>query len=167
MTATAGIDPSTLVTPMTPVTPMTDDEESSGLAWDRAAMIQTMMAETLPTTSAAVIAHRRLACPEHGLLPARNIGACPSCEKKPYDVDGLDDRSILTSLRGVARSGRMIRARVIGYPAALGLLVLILGAGSLSFLLIPVLGEPLARGIERLLRQLQPAAARDLDNELL
>lgn len=117
----------------------------------------------LPATSASAVGHKRLACVDHGLLASV---AC-ACGKRPYDIDSPDDRSILTSLREVARSARTTRARIICFPVALLLLAAALGFGAISLLLTPVVGEPLARALERLLRNLQPPALRRLDGELL
>lgn len=124
------------------------------------------MVTDLPSTSAAVGATRRLACPEHGFLPPGNV-ACTRCTKSSYDVDSADDRSMLQSLRGVARSSRMTRARILCFPVALIGLVLVLGPGAIALLLTPLLGEPMSRGVERGLRHLQPAPCRTLDRELL
>jgi hypothetical protein len=133
----------------------------------RASAPAVKLVSDLPASSAAATAHRRFACPDHGLLDPNSAGACLKCEKKAYDVDDADDRNVLTSLREVAKSARLTRARIFCYPLAWGLLVLPLGIGAFSFLLTPIVGEFFARFLERGLRKWQPAPLSVLDNELL
>jgi hypothetical protein len=121
-------------------------------------------AELLPSTSAASLARKRLACVDHGLLES---GAPCACGKTPYDLDSPDDRSILTSLRDVAKSSRMTRARIVCFPLALFGIAAVFGLGAVTFLLTPFVGEPLARALERVLRKMQLPALRKLDTELL
>ena len=118
----------------------------------------------MTTTTATGIAQRRLVCPAHGFLGA--APACTACKKKPYDIDDPDDRRIVASLREVARSGRMNKARIVCYPLSFIALALVLALLIAIFLTAP-LGELLSRGLERFLRAIQSKSFREVDRELL
>jgi hypothetical protein len=117
-----------------------------------------------PVSSAGAVARRNLACPAHGILEAN---ACTQCAKKPYDLDDADDAATLRSLRRVAKSGRTTKARLIAYPIAASLAVLVVGIGMLFWFAVPLVGEPLARSVERVLRRMQPQPLSELDGKLL
>jgi hypothetical protein len=120
---------------------------------------------TVPTTSVAASAHRRLVCPEHGLLDGLSL-RCPACNKRGYDLSDDDERNILRSLRRVEHSARLSRARVFGFPVALFSLITLLGFGAPTYVVTIFVGEACSRGIAWALRRKDPLRIRSVDDEL-
>ena len=73
-----------------------------------------------PATPAALQAARRLLCPEHGPLDPMCHESCPHCDRRPYDLDNPEDRSLLRTLRAVSRARRTNLARLISVIPAFG-----------------------------------------------
>jgi hypothetical protein len=116
-------------------------------------------------TSVHAMTAGRLVCPVHGRLRVP-VPRCEVCGKEPYNLDDVDERNMLRSLRNVEVSARTMRARLICYPAVFLGLLSIVGINGVSIFLTPVAGEPLSQLAEQLLRRLQRGPFRAVDAEL-